>query len=277
MATLSQRLDRGLKTTALRSLRINLRAKRLFTRRGNSLFVSCFPKSGSTFLVSALAATTGYMRQFLGYDHLNEQDLYLPNLIDTYNMNIVCHQHTRATAPNLKLISEFGIRPVVLVRNVFDCLVSLRDHLERESQSTPVFNATDDFHAKPRSDQFDELIHLALPWYVNFAVSWKVAAAAGTPTLWVAYEDMMADKTRAVRRVLEFYGLTQFDNQIDAAISRVDKSSDTRFNKGFSGRGEDQLSDHQRQQVIDRFRHYPDMDFSMIGIMPVQQSFASRS
>ena len=94
MASLSQRLERGLKTTTLRTLRLNLRTKRLFTKRRDCLFVTCFPKSGSTFLVSVLAETTGYVRQFLGYDHLNEQDLYLPNLIDAYNMNIVCHQHT---------------------------------------------------------------------------------------------------------------------------------------------------------------------------------------
>ena len=277
MASPSQRLERGIKTTTLRSLRANLRAKRLFTKRRNCLFVTCFPKSGSTFLVSALADSTGYMRQFLGYDHLNEQDLYLPNLIDTYNINIVCHQHTRATAPNLELISEFGIRPVVLVRNVFDCLVSLRDHLEQESRQTPVFNATDGFLAKPHDDQFDELIDIALPWYVSFVTSWKMAGTTGSAPLWLTYEEMMADKREAVRRVLDFYGLSQFDDGIDAAISRVDKGSDTRFNKGITGRGQEQLSTQQRQRIIDRFRHYPDLDFSSVGIGYPQLSTASRA
>ena len=277
MTTLSQRLDRGLKTTALRSLRLNLRAKRLLTRRRNCLFITCFPKSGSTFLVSALAETTGYIRQFLGYDHLNEQDLYLPNLIDTYNMNIVCHQHTRATAPNLELITQFDIRPVVLVRNVFDCLVSLRDHLGRESRSTPMFNATGEFLAKSRVDQFDELIDLALPWYINFVTSWNMVEAEGAVPLWVTYEDMMADKAGSVRRVLDFYGLHQFDDRVSAAISRVEKSADTRFNKGVSGRGDDQISTDQRQRIIDRFRHHPDVDFSPIGIQPVQQNVASQA
>lgn len=277
MATLTQRLDRALKTTALRSLRFNLRTKRLFTKRRNCLFVTCFPKSGSTFLVSALAESTGYMRQFLGYDHLNEQDLYLPSLIDTYNMNIVCHQHTRATAPNLELVSEFGIHPVVLVRNVFDCLVSLRDHLGRESQRTPVFNASDEFLAKPQAEQFDELIDLALPWYVNFIMSWKNAETGGAKLLWITYEDMMADKAGTVRRLLDFYGIPQFSNRVDTAISSVDKGSDTRFNKGVSGRGEEQLSADQRQRIADRFRHYPDTDFSVIGIAPPHQRVTSQA
>ena len=274
MATLAQRLDRALKTTALRSLRLNLRTKRLFTKRRNCLFVTCFPKSGSTFLVSALAESTGYMRQFLGYDHLNEQDLYLPSLIDAYNMNIVCHQHTRATAPNLALISEFGLQPIVLVRNIFDCLVSLRDHLERESLRTPVFNASDEFLASPQSEQFDELVDLALPWYVNFVMSWKNAETGGAKLLWITYEDMMADKVGTVRQVLDFYGIPQFNDRVDTAISRVDRGFDTRFNKGVSGRGEEQLSADQRRRITDRFRHYPDVDFSFIGIMPTHQHVA---
>ena len=277
MATLTKRLDRALKTTALRSLRINLRTKRFFTKRRNCLFVTCFPKSGSTFLVSALAESTGYMRQFLGYDHLNEQDLYLPSLIDTYNMNIVCHQHTRATAPNLALVSEFGIQPVVLVRNIFDCLVSLRDHLERESLQTPVFNASGEFLAKPQAEQFDELIDLALPWYVNFIMSWKGAESEGTELLWITYEDMMTDKVGTVRRVLDFYSTTKFDDRVDSAVSRVDQGSDTRFNKGVSGRGEERLSADQRRRITDRFRHYPNVDFSTIGILPIHQSIASQA
>ena len=277
MATLTQRLDRALKTTVLRSLRFNLRAKRMFTKRRRCLLVTCFPKSGSTFLVSALAESTGYIRQFLGYDHLNEQDLYLPSLIDTYNMNIVCHQHTRATAPNLALVTEFGIQPIVLVRNIFDCLVSLRDHLGRESQRTPIFNASDEFLAKPQSDQFDELIDLVLPWYVNFFMSWKKAETGGMELLWITYEDMMTDKAGTVRRVLDFYGTTQFIDRVDSAISRVVKGPDTRFNKGVSGRGEEQLSADQRRRITDRFRHYPDVDFSSIGIIPVHQRITSQA
>lgn len=277
MATLTQRLDRGLKTTALRSLRLNLRAKKLFTKRRDTVFVTCFPKSGSTFLVSALAEATGYTRQFLGYDHLNEQDLYLPALIDTYNMNVVCHQHTRATGTNLELMSEFGIQPVVLVRDIFDCLVSLRDHLERESRRTPVFNAREEFLGKPHTGQFDELIDLALPWYVNFITSWKAADANGLPVLWLTYEDMMADKADAVRRVLGFYDLSRFADRAGDAISRIDSGSGTRFNKGVSGRGQEQLSADQRQRIIDRFRHYPDIDFTTIGISPLLRPIASQA
>ena len=99
-----QRLERGLKTTSLRGLRLNLRLKKLFGRRGLSLFITALPKSGSTFMVKTLGEVTGYQHMFLGYHQLNEQDLYLPNLIDSWTMNIISHQHTRPSAPNHRLI-----------------------------------------------------------------------------------------------------------------------------------------------------------------------------
>ena len=276
MASISQRLERGFKTTSLRTLRFNMRAKRLFTRRGSCLFVTCFPKSGSTFLVSVLEEATGYMRQFLGYNHLNEQDLYLPSLIDSYNMNIVCHQHTRATRPNLALMREFSIRPIVLVRNVFDCIVSLRDHLEKESRTTPIFNASDAFFAKSTTAQCDELIDLALPWYVNFITSWINAEQQGVDLLWTTYEDLITNKPEVIRRILEFYNLDQHANEIVDAVSRIDQDSGTRFNKGVSGRGERQLTPEQQKRIVDRFSHAGTTDLSLIGISSAQLSAASR-
>ena len=277
MARISQRLDRGLKTTALRTLRFNLRSKRLFTKRRDCLFITCFPKSGSTFLVAALAEVTGYLRFFLGQNHLSEQDLYLPNLIDAYNMNVVCHQHTRANALNLELMDDFGIRPVVLVRNVFDCLVSLRDHLENESRQTPVFNASEGFFEKPREEQFDELIDIALPWYVNFLTSWRAAESAGVSPLWLTYEEMMADKPATMRRVLDFHDINSDSSAVSAAVERVESRGETRMNQGVSGRGHEQLTDTQMDRIRAPFRHYPGIDFTPVGIEPIPSAAAAGS
>ena len=38
------------------------------------------------------------------------------------------HQHCRATEANVQLMQAFGIRPVVLVRDLHDVIVSLRDY-----------------------------------------------------------------------------------------------------------------------------------------------------
>ena len=185
--TLTQRLERGLKAREHRKLKLALSWKRRFSRRGRTLFISAMPKSGSTFLVNVLCGCTGYAQQFLGYHQLNEQDLYPPNLLDVWSRNVVAHQHTRAHAPNLDLLDRFGIRPVVLTRNLFDATVSLADHLERESAETPIFNAPSDFAERERCERLDMVIDLAMPWYVQFFADWALAGRQeGRNVLWLS-------------------------------------------------------------------------------------------
>jgi hypothetical protein len=141
LAKLRQRLERARKTTTTRGLRVNLALKRTLCRRARCVFVAAMPKSASTFLATCLAEITGFARFFLGQNYLAEQDIYMPRLIDAWSMDIVCQQHVRAVRPNLELMAEFSIRPVVLVRDIGDAVVSLRDHLRGESPTTPVFDA----------------------------------------------------------------------------------------------------------------------------------------
>ncbi len=260
--TTGQRLERGLKTTSRRGLRLNLRLKRLFARRGKTIFISALPKSGSTFLVNALAQVTGYQNFFLGYHQLNEQDLYLPNLIDAWSMNVISHQHTRPSAPNLDLMDQFGIRPVILTRNAYDAMVSLTDHLERESPQTPLLNVPSDFMARHRAERLDMVIELALPWYIRFVAEWR---GADRDCLWLRYEDLITDGTGVIGQILAFHGLTKDTAAIEAALIQA-RGGSSRFNKGGAGRGEEELSDGQKARIDALTRHYPGLDFACLDL-----------
>lgn len=260
MASLSQRLERAVKGTGTRTLAAQLRAKRALSRRARCLFVTAMPKSGSTLLVKALAEATGYIELFLGADHLNEQDLYLPKLVDAWSMNVVCHQHTRATRANLALMREFAIRPVVLVRDLADALVSLCDHLESESAETPVLNVGPDFIARPRAARLDMVIDLAAPWYLQFFAGWQTA---DIDRLLLRYEDLAADKAGTVARVLAFHKL-EADGLADA-VARAE-GAETRFNRGVPGRGRQQMTAEQRARLAALGRHFPGVDLTPIGL-----------
>lgn len=264
--SLSQRLERGVKTRQHRKLKLALAWKRRFSRRGRTLFISAMPKSGSTFLVNALCDCTGFQPQFLGYHQLNEQDLYLPNLLDAWSRNVVAHQHTRAHAPNLDLMDRFGIRPVILTRNLFDATVSLTDHLERESAQTPIFNAPPDFAGRERSARLDMVIDLALPWYVQFFADWTLASReSGRELLWLPYEELAADGAAAVARVLQWHGLSIPETRMAAAVESA-AGARSRLNRGVAGRGQQELTTAQRQRIAAYCRHYPDVDYSTVGI-----------
>ena len=95
---------------------------------GRHLFIACVPKSASTFLKNLLVNVTGYRDLFTVYAAgQSEHEIYLPTLREFAHLDTVTQQHCRASDANVHLMQAFGIRPVVLVRNIFDSVMSLLD------------------------------------------------------------------------------------------------------------------------------------------------------
>ena len=105
--------------------------------------------------------------------------------------------------PNLELIKVFALRTVVLVRNIFDVVVSIYDFVHPENFRGPAGYITEDFFAFDAEKKMDMLIDIGVPWYIGFFVSWKEAYVGRQNDLhWVTYETMIADEVNAVRDVL---------------------------------------------------------------------------
>jgi hypothetical protein len=239
-------------------------------RKGAYIFLACMPKSGSTFLARAIEDVTGFPHTRLCYAHeRNEQELYLPKLVETYTKSIVTQQHIKATGPNLDLFVRFGIRPVIVTRNLFDVIVSIRDYLCREGvYGFPSLYATDHFLTISEEEQFDFLITFAAPWYFNFYASWYDAAHDGRiETMWLTYEELTADWADGIERVLAFYRQPVPRDAIVAAVRRMQGDPQkSRLNKGVAGRGMDLLSAAQRERLATMAAFYPWVDFGPIGV-----------
>lgn len=248
------------------------RGKKHMVRRRPYIVVACMPRTGSTFLTTVLADITSFKRCPLNYAYgRNEQELYLPKLLDAYSFGSVTQQHFRATQANLQLLEEFEVRPVVLVRNVFDVTVSIRDYMLKEKASTwPTFYCDERFWDLTEERQFDAIIDLGLPWYFSFFVSWAEAARTGEASiLWLTYEDAQRDWSAAAKRILEFCDIQATDSQISAALAATTNRSaeSLRLNKGVVGRAESILTVEQHDRIARFAEHYyPHIDFSMIGI-----------
>lgn len=253
--TAGQRVWRAVNSTQRYGARFALAWRKLLLPRGDCLLVAALPKSGSSFLVKALAEATGYVQMFLGYDHLNEQDLYLPRLIDAWGQNVVVHQHLRATPANLDLLKVFAIRPVLLRRDLPDALVSLADHLNTESLVTSSVTVPAEYRDWPRARQLQAVIDLAAPWYVQFLAGWAEAAAE-VDALVLDYADVVADPAAAVAAVLRHHHIERSAADIEAAVTRA-RSGTIRFNRGVAGRGAAEFSAEQLARLDELARHYP--------------------
>jgi len=234
---------------------------------GRHIFIACVPKSGSTFLKNVLVSLTGYRDAFMVYTPGQfEQDLYLPMLDSVTGDDTVTQQHCRASDANVQLMQAFGIRPVVLVRNIFDCVVSLLDFYNRGAFSNSFFRG--DYSSLDEETRIDLLIDNLVPWYFQFVASWSlVEKQRRTDLMWLSYEDMIDDKPKTISEVLGFYGLGAPRRGIERRIKEIEsKKRRTRFNKGVAGRGASRLSYEQKDRIKSYARYFPTTNFSRIGL-----------
>src|SRR5437773_6443340 len=190
--------------------------------------VAATPKAGSTFLVNTLIRITGLrgFRLCAAYS-TNEHDLYLPALCLMNRYGCVSQLHMKGTFHNAALMRTFGIKPIILVRRIEHIVVSLqhdpREKRQRQSLGTGRSGYSfvwQDQSTKELSDErlLDMIIDLAVPWFVNFYVSWhRLCQQGAVEALWVTYEELFGDKEKTVRRVLDFLGL-RYAAAIDPAI-----------------------------------------------------------
>lgn len=233
---------------------------------GKHILVACMPKSGSSFLMQVLYHLTGYERVPFAFAYMrNEQDLYLPQLLRYARRNTVTQQHCRATQPNVALLQAFGIRPVILVRNIHDIVVSLTDFYDHGA----VYNSFLFGHWEllSPSGRIDAVIDHIVPWYLSFYASWvETCERKQLDALFVTYEDMIADKPGTISAVARFLDIAKSDADCAIAVARAEgETGATRKNQGVSGRGASRLTDEQKARIARLTEAYVNTDFSLIG------------
>ena len=219
----------------------------LFNRPRSHIFVACFPKSGSTYLCKALEALTSFQAGFVAeHGKHNDQDISARRLRRLKSSSVI-QQHAKGTCNNVRLLAERRLRPIVHVRNIFDVVVSLYDHLKREDDRVPTGYVHREYWTSSHAEQLDYLIQVHLPWYFNFLVSWHEASEK-LPVFVSTYERLMADRTLLLQEIAGFYSLSVSDEQISRAIESADGQS-TRRNRAIVGRGQTELSARHQEAI----------------------------
>ncbi len=219
-----------------------------FARRNQGhILIACFPKSGSTYLSLVLQELTGFP-DWYGAEpgDQNEQDLSARRLRRPRRRSVL-QQHMKATYSNLELLIAHHMRPIVQTRNLYDILASLHDYFEGHRSSLSCGYVSEEYLGMPWRERLDYLIHLHLPWYFNFVLSWREASRR-IDVCHVTYETLFANQESELKRVLAFYEMQASDEEIEAAMVRA-AAGETRFNVGVVGRGSQLLTDAHKQAI----------------------------
>jgi hypothetical protein len=227
---------------------------RRFARAPAHILIACMAKSGSTFLSDIIAELPGFRRAMLvpAYGR-RAQELDEVCLQAFDRDDYVAQNHVPYSDHTAELCGDYGLAPVVLVRDLLDVVVSLRDHLRRQGPVSPIFFAEREHARLDDARLAMMLVRLALPWYLNFYLTWRNAPDA----LLISYEDLAAAPAATVSRILAFAGAAVDPGEVRAAVARVERAGASRFNVGVAGRGAE-LPPEAVRGVLELIDYYPE-------------------
>ena len=205
-------------------------------RRPNIVLLACQPKAASTFIANVLAALpdSRHVRLVPGYDR-REQEL-CESRIRRYRFrsmgNLVAQAHVRRSAPTDRLVQMYDIKVVVLTRNPFDTVVSMREHIRVEGEKFPFAHFTE-AHRQMADENLDmAIVRFILPWIISFRQSWR-----GHPTArFLDYAEFQRDKSGSLLRVAQQAGMKADAADIGRALETAARLP-SRINVGTAGRG----------------------------------------
>ncbi len=212
------------------------------------------PKSGSTFLSDVISQCSGFRRAVLTPSAgRREQEIDEQMLRKLGRVDFVAQHHVRNSEWTSEMCRAYGVAPVVLIRSLQDVVVSLRDHMRSESAVFPQFFAEAQ-HASLDDASLEQMIaRLALPWYINFYMSWRKTPGA----LMVTYEELTSAPVEVIHEILGFCGAATSREDVEDAIATSRSRETGRLNVGVSGRG-CALQPQTVQTILDLIDLYPE-------------------
>ncbi len=196
--------------------------------------VACQPKSASTFLCGSGAKRSGGKEIFLSSARGRGEHEF--DRIKVWKARrssaplVVSHQHICHSTGAQKLIEANSLSVVVLRRNLFDVVCSIRDHLRNEGFETPVFFCNSQLAALPDEDLEVLIARMAIPWYLKFHLSWK-----DTPGVCdVDFEEVKSNPNETVERIFDRFA---FPVERRVQVGDFLPQQAMRFNRGETGRG----------------------------------------
>ncbi|MBS0360738.1 MAG: hypothetical protein JSR98_05120 [Proteobacteria bacterium] len=222
--------------------------------------VFCMPKSGSSFVQSALqhalqlpfvSLTTvgsGYLSSYFGMNAREQEldELAMVKAILEAPNGWVAQHHTRYTQYLALQLNAYSVKPVVTVRNILDCLVSFDDMmLAWRAQNPPQIGwLADPYvlpHDYPQRDPADRYRLLAPTlgiWLIRFFLTWKRGIRQGiVKPLVIQYDHHLLAPARFVETVCQHLDLTQDQRARLEAYALNPDPGRSRLNVGEAGRG----------------------------------------
>jgi hypothetical protein len=225
---------------------------------GRHFLVTGFPESGLEVLEEAIRSSLGYVGAKLAEPSYHTEDaLSESRLRAVAGIDTVSRLHCAATEENISLMRRFAIRPMILVRNVYDTLLSWRRSAFPAVHFLPL-RAT---HDPAVIRQIDIIMAEKAAWLVHFYAEWRRATDRhAVDALWIAAEDAMANPEGTAVRIVRFLGQPCHVEAISDALKTLSSPAGEGVPDGES------FTRRQKEAIRGLTEVYPNVDFSPIGL-----------
>ena len=233
-----------------------------FTQARPNIFLTSMFRSGSTHVKVTLmrclptyhAATTVLSAGAIGDDNHCAIDIFAAQIL-LPSPETIFHQHTAGTSGNVALLKNHGIRPVVMMRNMLDSMLSVVELLNTgEPQRLGIYYPSK-FHNWDMDDQLWWAVCNLPNWYFTFYLSWKYADI-DKHIIW--YDEYYKDQVAGVRGILDHVGFKGNieDEYIHDAAHTI--QGDSRFKFGLPGRGKKVFKPDYIRNIRDQAAAWPE-------------------
>jgi hypothetical protein len=241
--------------------------------------VFCMPKSGSSFIQSALqhslqlpfvsltSFTNPGASSAFGMNGREQEldELAVMKAVLQNPAGFVAQHHTRCTLYLASQMQLFGIRPIVTIRNILDCIVSFDDMMlqwradQGDVRLDPQFALPLDYERRPPEARYTLLAHGFGIWLINFYLSWRRGIRQGSADpLLIRYEDDVLEPDRLIEVLSRHLDLDPVQRaRLGAFVERPDRER-ARLNVGRKGRGEALLPEHLKAFLADHVAMFAD-------------------
>ena len=183
------------------------------------VFVACMSKSGSTYICNKLCSITGYKSMSpRSYFMDLEQTIDIRMVKHLLDMKIVCQMHTPGKLFNIEIMKRYGIKPVILIRDPRDVILSFHDHLQNEVPLGPFGRIDPQWYELEYDNRIEYLLYHFLPSIVAWYRYW-LQNKHHLEHMLVKYEDLLISeesKLQLFQNILRFNGLEELADGLGA-------------------------------------------------------------
>ena len=262
-----------------------IHAQELAKSRGSNIYVACMPKSGSTYFAHTIARGLNYKFALTTSSRVNnpsdfgvngrEQEIcelaIIKKILMSEKKGVVAQHHTKACPYTAKTLLAYNFKLIVLIRNIFDIIVSADDMLYKQADMRNPHNQgfrilPSKFNSMDPQVRYESLAKTIGIFCIEFYWSWLRQKEMGTEFLEINYDKEIAldkgNKLHLANKVARFLDLdtSSTENLKKIFSERKINEQKARFNKGLTKQGQ-KISTKTKKFLIDYAKSFG-TDFS---------------